>query len=101
MPFNRLNHSILGAIKPRFTLQIDCEPEKAVAHLKSAIAKDARGDNPTVITNSPKGNQNEHTNNNILRTKFLQPFLSGKLALSTVQSLARVAGTGGGGGGTS
>ncbi|KAL3772870.1 hypothetical protein ACHAWU_000527 [Discostella pseudostelligera] len=87
-----------GSTTSSTTTPLEASPPLSSA-APAAIAKDARGDNPTVITNSPKGNPNEHTNNNILRTKFLQPFLSGKLALSTVQSLARVAGTGGGGGG--
>lgn len=46
--------------------------------------------------NQSKSNKNTNTNN-VLRTKFLQPFLSGRMALSTVQSLARVAGAGAGG----
>lgn len=29
MPFNRLNHSILGEIRPRFVLQIQCDRDKA------------------------------------------------------------------------
>ncbi len=40
MPFNRLNHSILGEIRPRFKLKIDVEPEKALNHLEGAIPKD-------------------------------------------------------------
>ncbi len=40
MPFNRLNHSILGEIRPRFTLQIDCEPEIALEQITSSIEKD-------------------------------------------------------------
>ncbi|MFN5416752.1 MAG: hypothetical protein ACK5B9_06810 [Flavobacteriia bacterium] len=45
MPFNRLNHSILGEIRPRFVLQIDCEPEIAIEHVKESLKKD-----PTVTT---------------------------------------------------
>ncbi len=60
------------------------------------------GKNPPRVTeynandnSSNRGNNNNNNNNNnILRTKFLQPFLSGRMALSTVQSLARVAGAG-------
>ena len=37
MPFNRLNHSILGAIRPRFTLRINQEPEIAIQHLLKAL----------------------------------------------------------------
>ena len=40
MPFNRLNHSILGEIRPRFTLKIDCEPEVALEQITSSIEKD-------------------------------------------------------------
>jgi hypothetical protein len=40
MPFNRLNHTILGEIRPRFTLKIDCEPEKALEHLTESIDKE-------------------------------------------------------------
>ena len=40
MPFNRLNHSILGEIRPRFTLKIDCEPEVAIDHLIKSIKQD-------------------------------------------------------------
>jgi hypothetical protein len=40
MPFNRLNHSILGEIRPRFALKIDCGPERAMDHLVSCLHKD-------------------------------------------------------------
>lgn len=40
MPFNRLNHNILGVIRPRFTLRIACEPEEAIQQVKEAIKKD-------------------------------------------------------------
>jgi hypothetical protein len=37
MPFNRLNHSVLGQIRPRFALKISSEPEKALNHLAAGI----------------------------------------------------------------
>lgn len=37
MPFNRLNHSILGEIRPRFALKIDMEPEKALEHVEGKL----------------------------------------------------------------
>lgn len=40
MPFNRLNHSVLGQIRPRFALKISSEPEKALKHLAAGIPKD-------------------------------------------------------------
>ena len=40
MPFNRLNHTILGEIRPRFTLGIECDPEIALEHLVKSIDKD-------------------------------------------------------------
>jgi len=40
MPFNRLNHSILGEIRPRFALKIDQEPEKAIDHLEKCLIDD-------------------------------------------------------------
>jgi hypothetical protein len=40
MPFNRLDHNILGEIRPRFTLKIVCEPEEALLHLKKCIIND-------------------------------------------------------------
>lgn len=40
MPFNRLNHSVLGEIRPRFALKTSCAPEHAIAHVESAVSKD-------------------------------------------------------------
>ena len=40
MPFNRLNHHILGEIRPRFALKINCEPEKALEHLREVVQTD-------------------------------------------------------------
>ncbi|MDB2657217.1 hypothetical protein N9Y60_04095 [Crocinitomicaceae bacterium] len=40
MPFNRLNHSILGEIRPRFALKIAADPEKAMACLEDGFKKD-------------------------------------------------------------
>lgn len=37
MAFNRLNHSILGEIRPRFFLQIQAEPEVAIAHVVEQV----------------------------------------------------------------
>lgn len=40
MPFNRLNHSILGEIRPRFTLKINCDPEVAIDYIEKQIDRD-------------------------------------------------------------
>ena len=40
MPFNRLNHNILGEIRPRFSLKIGCEPEVAIEHLSKRLLDD-------------------------------------------------------------
>lgn len=40
MPFNRLNHSILGEIRPRFALKVSCEPETALTQIENALTKD-------------------------------------------------------------
>lgn len=40
MPFNRLNHSILGEIRPRFSLKIDQDPEKAINHVEQCLLHD-------------------------------------------------------------
>lgn len=40
MPFNRLNHSILGEIRPRFALKIDSDPEVAMDHVENSIHKE-------------------------------------------------------------
>lgn len=40
MPFNRLNHSILGQIRPRFELKISSTPEIALQHLAGRIPTD-------------------------------------------------------------
>ncbi len=40
MPFNRLNHSVLGEIRPRFALKITSEPDKAMAQLEEGFKKD-------------------------------------------------------------
>lgn len=40
MPFNRLNHSVLGEIRPRFALKTSSEPERAIAHIEEQIYKD-------------------------------------------------------------
>ena len=40
MPFNRLSHSVLGEIRPRFALKIQEAPEKAMDHIAEAISKD-------------------------------------------------------------
>lgn len=41
MPFNRLNHSILGEIRPRFALRIESDPELAMTHIENGILKDS------------------------------------------------------------
>lgn len=40
MPFNRLHHSILGEIRPRFALKIECDPEEAIQHVEQGILND-------------------------------------------------------------
>ena len=40
MPFNRLNHSVLGEIRPRFALKIDQDPQTAIDHVEACIYKD-------------------------------------------------------------
>ena len=40
MPFNRLNHNVLGEIRPRFTLKIDSDPELAIKQVLRSIEKD-------------------------------------------------------------
>lgn len=40
MPFNRLNHSILGEIRPRFYLKTNLDPEIAVKHIEDCVVKD-------------------------------------------------------------
>lgn len=40
MPFNRFNHSILGEIRPRFTLKISCEPEVALTEVAKRLYHD-------------------------------------------------------------
>lgn len=40
MPFNRLNHSVLGQIRPRFALKIAADPETALKHLAEGITQD-------------------------------------------------------------
>lgn len=37
MAFNRLNHSIIGEIRPRFTLKIECEPEIAIQQVLDSL----------------------------------------------------------------
>ncbi len=41
MPFNRLNHSILGEIRPRFYLKINKDPQEAVEHIVERV-KDSK-----------------------------------------------------------
>lgn len=40
MPFNRLNHSILGEIRPRFALKIGCTPEIAIQAIDTSLQND-------------------------------------------------------------
>lgn len=40
MPFNRLNHSILGEIRPRFYLKTNLDPDVAVKHIEDCVVKD-------------------------------------------------------------
>lgn len=40
MPFNRLNHTILGEIRPRFYLRTDIDPDSAAQHISNCLEKD-------------------------------------------------------------
>lgn len=40
MPFNKLDHHILGNIRPRFTLKIKCDPLTAIDHIESKFVSD-------------------------------------------------------------
>jgi hypothetical protein len=40
MPFNRLSHSILGEIRPRFALKINADPIAAMDHLENSLYAD-------------------------------------------------------------
>ena len=40
MAFNKLNHHILGEIRPRFALKINCDPETALEHLAVKLKED-------------------------------------------------------------
>ena len=42
MPFNRLNHTILGEIRPRFALKINVEPERAMEHVEKSLYSDKK-----------------------------------------------------------
>lgn len=61
MPFNRLNHSILGEIRPRFALKIDADPETAMNHVEAAIYNDktvtGNRSNTLVFVKTPSWNQ--------------------------------------------
>ena len=46
MPFNRLNHSILGEIRPRFALRIKSDPEETLNYL---VKKGIESTSATVI----------------------------------------------------
>lgn len=40
MAFNKLNHHILGEIRPRFALKINCDSETALEHLAAKLKED-------------------------------------------------------------
>lgn len=40
MPFNRLNHSILGEIRPRFYLKTHLDPDEAADHIAASMEKE-------------------------------------------------------------
>jgi hypothetical protein len=40
MPFNRLNHSILGEIRPRFALKISGDQQTAIDHVEKCMTSD-------------------------------------------------------------
>lgn len=41
MPFNRLHHSIMGEIRPRFVLRIQSDPEQAMQYIADRIPTDS------------------------------------------------------------
>lgn len=40
MPFNRLNHSILGEIRPRFALKVESDPDQVIDHVEKRMDQD-------------------------------------------------------------
>lgn len=40
MPFNRLNHSILGEIRPRFYLKTSLDPDITAKYIEDCVEKD-------------------------------------------------------------
>lgn len=40
MPFNRLHHSVMGELRPRFVLRINTDPEEAMQHVSKRILDD-------------------------------------------------------------
>jgi hypothetical protein len=40
MPFNRLNHSILGEIRPRFYLKSSAQVEESLERMENNLSKD-------------------------------------------------------------
>jgi len=40
MPFNRLNHSVLGEIRPRFYLETDSTVDDCLTHVMQSLEKD-------------------------------------------------------------
>lgn len=40
MPFNRLHHSVMGELRPRFVLRIDTDPEEAMQHVSKRLLDD-------------------------------------------------------------
>lgn len=61
MPFNRLNHSILGEIRPRFALKTMCSPEDAMAHIARSVSLDktvsATRSDQLIFLKTPSGEQ--------------------------------------------
>lgn len=61
MAFNRLNHSILGEIRPRFKLKSDFKPEKILDHLSHDLMYDktvaGERSNQLIFLKTPNFNQ--------------------------------------------
>ncbi len=61
MPFNRLHHSVLGEIRPRFYLKSTCRPEELFAAVQNALNHDksVNGEisNDLILLKIPKAGQ--------------------------------------------
>lgn len=41
MPFNRLHHSVMGELRPRFALRMHADPEKTLIHMSESLKTDS------------------------------------------------------------